>query len=508
MRTACLLVVCLCLLTCAFRAPGRDESCELGEEVIGGQTEPGALDVVIPVKKKAWEASLGGEEAARPYVRARLAGWPGKLVVDRSRLPGTDAELLKRIARDTWRGLEAMTDRENALPIDNIHLQDGSGGVEGRVGDYTNVTSVGLRLIAIVAARDLELISAAEALAKLRALLTTLGSLETYYGFFFNYYDTTSLERTSNFVSFVDSSWLTAGLMVVRTSFPELYDQCTQLIDRQDYRFFYDEALGRMVHGYYVHLGSRSRFHYGVLYAESRLGSVIAIGKGDAPREHWFRMARTFPPACSWQSQEPHARRRKEAFGYSFHGGYYEWRGSRYVPSWGGSMFEALMPTLVLDEQRYAPRSLGENDRVHASVQRRYAVEDLGYPVWGMSSSTSPSAQSYGEYGVKILGSLGYPAGAVTPHATALALDATPTEATANLRALVARYDVYGEYGLYDGLDPITGQVAHAYLSLDQTMSFIALANHLADHCIQKLFAADPIAQAALGLLGVENFFD
>src|SRR5262249_30460249 len=53
-----------------------DERCELGEDVKGGQTEPGALEVVVPAGKKAWEASLGGEEAARPFVRARLSAWP------------------------------------------------------------------------------------------------------------------------------------------------------------------------------------------------------------------------------------------------------------------------------------------------------------------------------------------------------------------------------------------------------------------------------------------------
>src|SRR3989442_6622028 len=52
------------------------ETRELGEEVVGGRVEPGARTVVVPVAKKAWEASLGGAEAAKPYIKARLAGWP------------------------------------------------------------------------------------------------------------------------------------------------------------------------------------------------------------------------------------------------------------------------------------------------------------------------------------------------------------------------------------------------------------------------------------------------
>src|SRR5262249_46305720 len=154
---------------------------------------------------------------------------------------------------------------------------------------------VGLRMIAIVAARELALVSDAEALAELRALLATLERLERHAGVFFNYYDTTSLERTSNFVSFVDSSWPTAGLMVVRATFPELGPATTRLIEEQDYRFFYDPTAALMSHGYYVHRATRSVYHYGVFYTESRLGSLMAIGKGDVPEEHWFRMVRTFP---------------------------------------------------------------------------------------------------------------------------------------------------------------------------------------------------------------------
>jgi hypothetical protein len=123
-----------------------------------------------------------------------------------------------RLARDTWRGLEAFTDREHHVPVDNVRLGEHSvDRADARVGDYTNVTSIGVHLIAIVAAEALGLASPGEAEARAVAVLDTLESLERHDGFFFNYYDTTTLERTSNLISFVDSSWLTAALMVVRT---------------------------------------------------------------------------------------------------------------------------------------------------------------------------------------------------------------------------------------------------------------------------------------------------
>ena len=507
-RFAVVVILSVGLVACGGHGAGTriaapaDERCEF-DHMMGGQVEPGAKEPVLLPKKKAWEATFGGENAARPHVRARLAGFPQPLLVTRPPRDEADREFMTRVARDTWRGLSVLVDRDHRLPIDNVRL-----GADPGVGDYTNITTVGLRMIAIVAARELALISDAEALAELRALFSTLDRLETHAGFFFNYYDTTSLERSSNLVSFVDSSWLTAGLMVVRATFPELRATTTRLIDAQDYRFFYDTTAGLMSHGYYVNLASRSVFHYGVLYAESRLGSLIAIGKGDVPAQHWFRMVRTFPPTCRWQEGQPVSRRPKDVNEYAVFGGWYEWGGVRFVPSWGGSAFEALMPTLVLDEPRLAPASLGANDLAHANVQRRYALETLRYPVWGMSPSATPAGASYGEYGVRVLGSLGYPAGVVTPHASALALGVTPAEAIANLRRLAERYDIYGDFGFYDSVDPVRGDVARAYLALDQSMILIAAANYLKDGVVQRRFAADPIIARALPLLATENFFD
>ena len=96
----------------------------------------------------------------------------------------------------------------------------------------------------------------------------------------------------------------------------------------------------------------------------------------------------------------------------------------------------------------------------------------------------------------------------MTPHASALALAVTPEPALANLRALAAAYDIYGDYGFYDAVDPRSGAVAYKYLALDQSMLFIALANYLGDHCIQQRFAADPIVQRALPVIAAEDFFD
>jgi hypothetical protein len=465
-----------------------------------------AAPVMAP-NKDAWEKSVGGRDAARVLLKARLVGWPVRLAVPREELPENRNEFLLRLAHDTWRGLRALSDVENGLPLDNVSFDGGLEPSAARIGDYTNVTNIGVYLAAVAAAFELGLVERAEALRLTGLTLDTLGRLESYRGFFFNYYDTTTLERTSHFISFVDSAWLTAGLMTARMTFPELAARCSAFIERSNYAFFYDKKWKLMRHGYYV---DRKRFadaHYGVLYTEARLGSLIAIGKGDAPAEHWFRMIRTFPERDRWQSMRPLNRRVKRVDGHRVTGGHYRWKDVDFVPSWGGSMFEALMPALLIDEETHAPKSLGANDRAHATVQRRYAAEELGYPVWGMSPSATPGSIRYAEYGVPVLGAKGYFPGVVTPHAAALGLLAAPAEAAANLVELARRYPLYGEYGFYDAVNPVSGEVARKYLALNQSMILIALANHLKDHAVQRRFTSDPIMQSALPVIGGEDFF-
>ncbi|MDX2170194.1 MAG: glucoamylase family protein [Deltaproteobacteria bacterium] len=461
-------------------------------------------------RKQLWEASQGDRRALDAALHSRLRGWPTRLVVDPRSLPRGRRAFAERLAADTWRGLDALTDRFSGLPLDTIVLAPGERGAPPRgaiIGDYTNVTNVGLHLAAVVGAMDLGLLDARQAYTRLDQVLATLEGLETDRGFFFNYYDTTSLERTSHFVSFVDSGWLTAGLMVVRNAFPELAERCGALIARTDYGEMYDRGGDLMSHGYYLEPRARSRYHYGVLYTEARLGALIAIGKGDVPESVWFSMVRTFPPDCRWQSRTPVDVRTRDILGHRVTAGVYRWRGLRYVPSWGGSMFEALMPTILLDEQRAAPRSLGRNGVVHAVGQRRYARQVLRAPLWGFSPSSRPDSDAYGEFGVKPLGSLGYPAGPVTPHALGLALAVTPRPALDALWQLATRFRAYGEYGLYDAVDPRSGAVATKYLALDQSMLFLALVNYLTDGAVTRRFANDPIMQRVLPLIGAEDFF-
>jgi hypothetical protein len=262
-----------------------------------------------------------------------------------------------------------------------------------------------------------------------------------------------------------------------------------------------------MYHGYYTNIDYYSEYHYGAIYTETRAISYLAIGKGDVPKEHWFNLARTFSDEWLWQTQMPQGRRHKTYLGYPTEGGYYTYEGMKFVPSWGGSMFEALMPPIIMDEKGVAVKSLGPNDERHARIQMKYALEKLKYPVFGMSPSCVPGA-GYGEYGVKLLGIKGYKQTVITPHATFLALEFAPKECADNIRKMHSSYKAYGEYGFYDAINAKTGAVALKYLCLDQAMSFLALDNYLNDGAIRKRFCADPVNRNAEELLKVEDFFE
>ncbi|MBI3313802.1 MAG: DUF3131 domain-containing protein [Candidatus Omnitrophica bacterium] len=444
------------------------------------------------------------------FLITRLGGFPKKTVIKKE-FPEDSKAFLMEIAKDTWRFFDEIVDKEHGLPLDTIQLAKPEPVAEGMwIGDYTNVTNIGVYLMCLVSAYDFGFITKEEAVRRLKITLTVIEKLEHHKsGFPYNYYDTSTLERTSYFVSLVDSGWLVAGFYVVKNAFPEeLGEQAERLIRQGNFNFFYDPVERQMFHGYYDHLEVYSDYHYGVFYSEPRATSYLAISRGDVPEEHWFEgLFRTFPESFTWQEQTPKNRVTRETLGHKYLGGYYEWTGLKYIPSWGGSAFEALMPTLILKEKELASEGLGLNDKAHVLGQIHYALDELKMPVWGMSPSSVPEG-GYSEYGAKPFGSKGYKAGVVTPHASVLALEFAPEEVVANLRKLIELYDIYGEYGFYDAVTPATGLVAHKYLALDQGMIFVALNNYLNDGAIRRRFHSDPAMRQGEKLLVAEKFFE
>lgn len=441
--------------------------------------------------------------------RARLFRFPEDKI-RKYRLAGDNKTLLREIARDTWNFFKNSIDRNTYLVMDNITVDKNLK--KSKVGDYTNITNVGLQILAILSAYDLGFIKEKEARAMLKKLLATLKDLKKWNGLFYNYYLTKNSKVANEYISSVDNGWMASGLICLRNSFNgELSGEATDLLSAMDFGKLYNPKLGQLHLGYLTDKKVLSQYHYGLLGTEPRIASLIAIGKGDVPEEHWFRINRTLPAEWDWQRQKPQGSV-KIIRGVEFFGGYYTNSGKRFVPSWGGSMFETLMPLIVLDERRLAPDNLGKNSEVVTKLHIKYSQEH-GFPFWGFSPCSVPDHMygGYHEYGIPVLGAKGYePEGIVTPHAVILALLAhDENEVMKNLKKLVAEHPAMaGEYGLYDSFDINSQTVTKKYLALDQGMILIALCNYLNAGSIQKRFEKDEIIQNVLELLNCENFFN
>lgn len=407
---------------------------------------------------------------------------------------------LQTIAEDTYQFFIDFTDAQTGLPADRVDMENGV-----KKSFHTSPTNIAMYLVSTISAAELGIISDKEAKEKIEITLTTLNKMEKWHGLFYNWYytkDGSVKKDWGQFISTVDNGWLTAALIVVGEYFPDLAKMTDPLIEQMDYSRLYDPKVGQMRGGFDVEAGKLTEHHYGMLYSETRIASYVAIGKGDVQKEHWWRLYRAFPPEFDWQSQKPKGY--KETYdGIDVYEGHYEYEGIKYVPSWGGSMFEALMPTLFIKEKEFGPQALGLNNQRHVEVQIKYA-ENNNYPAWGFSPAAIKN--NYKEFGVPPLGTSGYQDEAtVTPHASILALEYAPDQVLQNIAAL-KNMGTYGKYGFYDTINVETKEVAKTYLSLDQGMIMISITNYLTDGAIREYFHSHPIGKKPEDVLKKERF--
>lgn len=452
-------------------------------------------------------AFFGFNDVAFESLRDNLIGFPLTVSAERrrARLVGEsdDKLLLKAIAFDTWKFFLNARDQNTDLVVDHIRLGDAP-----LAADYTSPTNIAMDFLAILSAVELGFISREDGAARAGRIVKTLKSLRRYKGFFYNFYDVRKLNVSRSYISTVDSGWLALALVTVRQAFKELEGEISLMLDQFSFAELLDNENNQLVVGLEVPERSFGLYHYGMLVSEARATSFYAIGKGDISEEHWWSLYRTLPSKWAWQTQKPLGHSvEKEALTYFQ--GYYKKGTKKFVPSWGGSLFEVLMPTLLMDEKTLAREGLGANDRISTILARDYALKEKKYPVWGISPAAISSGRSwdYQEFGVKSIAAKGYPdRGVVTPHVSFLALEFLPKSAIKNIRRLL-EYPIYGEYGYYDSLSLKTERVNPQYLALDQGMILAAICNYLTKGSLKNYFHSDPIAKKAEHLLKEERFF-
>ena len=476
---------------------------------------------------------------------------------EKAQLPPTECAYLTGVARDTWRFFERCVGPEDRyLPPDNLQSTP-----YDMVAHRTSPTNMGLYLLSVACARQFGWIGTQDLLARLEATLSSLLTLQRHRGHFMNWYDTQSGEPLlPMYVSTVDSGNLSGHLLAVAQACRELalapYDavlgqqailQCKtrlkpfidkrnsllkterlelkwllsdlratlkstqldalaqsevsptlataserlhtlanaleQLAWQPDFSFLYSRRRHLFHIGYRVAEHQRDAGFYDLLASESRLTSLLAIAKGDVPVRHWAALGRQFFAVGS----------------------------SAGLRSWSGSMFEYLMPGVVLDE----PYGSVLHEASHAALREQVSYARAQNVPWGISESAYAAsdftlAYQYAPHGVPRLALRRTPPDelVIAPYATALVAQISPHDAYLNFQVLQG-LGARGHYGFIEALDysaagrtgrepftPVDTVMAH-----HQGMSIVALANVLLGGAALRWGMANAHVQAVSSLL-------
>ncbi|NQV14111.1 DUF3131 domain-containing protein [bacterium] len=413
-----------------------------------------------------------------------------------------DSLYLKTLARDTWNFFSRFVDSETGLIPDQVRA-----GVP-EVADYTSLTNIGLYLVCVAAAEDLRFISHEKALDYLRQSLNSLQKMERHHGFHLNWYSIPAMDVTRRYVSSVDAAWLYASVAAIAVRYPELTKHCQDILTGVDFAWLFDPACGQFYLGYDLEKQEFSPYHYGLLCSESRILSYLGMAWNQIPDNHWNKLYRVLPDSVD-QYGSPHYFSQQYGDYQNFSSGYYIYEDSlQILPSWNGSMFEYLMPTLFVDERHNTPMGLGENNTRIVAIHRDYALNNLGYQAWGMSPSATPEG-GYAVFGVPEIGSQkeGARSDILTPHASILALSYAPGWVVDNLYEIENNFMIRGDYGFFDSVDPKTGAVAEKYLALDQGMILLSINNYLNSGSLPAIFKQIGEMDRVLELIALEQFF-
>ncbi len=250
-----------------------------------------------------------------------------------------------------------------------------------------------------------------------------------------------------------------------------------------EYDFLFDKGCHLLAIGFNVGERRRDSSYYDLLASEARLCCFVAIAQGQLPQESWFALGRLLTTAG----------------------------GGPVLISWSGSMFEYLMPLLVMPT--YDNTLLDQTCKAAVERQIEYGRQ-RGVP-WGVSESGYNTIDVHLNYQYRAFGvpGLGLKRGladdvVIAPYASALALMVAPEEACLNLQRLAAA-GLEGPFGLYEAIDYTPSRlprgqssaVVQSYMAHHQGMSLLSLAYLLLDRPMQKRFESDPVFQATMLLL-------
>lgn len=389
-------------------------------------------------------------------------------------ISGGDGDYLLSCAKDIWAYFSNFWNEDgNWLPPDNFQSRPPVG-----TAYRTSPTNIGLAILSALAAADLGIAQKEEAAELIGRCLGTIEKLKKWNGHLYNWYDTRTLAPLDPpYVSAVDSGNLYACLTAAAQALcqygrDDLARHVSALMDGMDFTPLYDKSRNLFFIGIDLQSGKMTESWYDLMASEAMLTGYIAIAKGDVPRKHWRRLSRALMQK----------------------------NGYRGMASWTGTMFEYLMPGLLLPT--YRDSLIYESAKFCVYAQRK-RTSSIKAP-WGASESAFYSLDSSMCYRYKAHGcaALALKRGmddelVISPYSSFLALGVSPRAAIANLRRL-EDLGMRGDYGFWEALDYTKSRrtkgkpsPVRCVMSHHAGMSMISIANALNNGIFQKRFMSD-----------------
>ncbi len=392
----------------------------------------------------------------------------------------------RALARDTWRFFaDSVTEKTLFLPPDNVQTEPEKG-----IAMRTSPTNIGLYLLSCCAAREMGLISSGEMARRTDEALGALEGLDAWRGHFYNWYDLhTGAPLPPRFVSTVDSGNLAGCLLCCAQLFrnhlselEEAYHPLPARLDalaaRMDFSALYDQKRHLFYIGWETEKNRPASAHYDCLASEARLASFIAVMTGQIEKKHWRYLNRAAVRAG----------------------------GGIALLSWGGTMFEYLMPHLLLPLTPGTLLGEGCKNAVQAQMaadpRRPFGISESGYYAFDPQLN-----YQYRAFGLPVLARSGETAGQViAPYASLLALPFFPRAAAENLRRMEAR-GWRDHHGLFEAADYTNAgdrdipRIVKSHMAHHQGMILCSLCNALENNALVRAFMTPAAPRACAYLL-------
>ncbi len=370
------------------------------------------------------------------------------------------------IAKRTWKYFaDKITKENNYLVPDNYQLN------RQNKDDYkTSPTNIGLSLVSVVSAAELDFITLGEASKMIENVISTITKLKKWNGHLYNWYNVETLEvMHPNFVSSVDSGNFIVSLVVAKEFIrknslnDKLVTKIEKIIANTNFKELYTEEDVFSV-GFNDEEERLLPYCYNKFASEARLMSYVAIAKGDVPSHHWFQLDKTL----------------------TVH------NDQKGLLSWTGTAFEYFMPLIYM--RTYSNTLIDESYHFSYSVQKDFIKEINRKLPWGISESAYnelDDAQNYKykAFGIPYLRLKEEPLTriVISPYSSVLAITKFPTEVINNMKKF-KHLGLEGEYGFYEAYDVDDEVPVYAYFAHHQGMILSSLTNFLKGNIIQEYF--------------------